>query len=1071
MEPTVITDSKEINNVIRTDVTREENQNQTQNRTQIQIQNQNQTQNRDRNLQKPLSQMQQRQGTRNAAPVTETEEKVGELRAQAAGWLRDFDDILKELHDIEEKTKQTEAEKKKMGAGEDTSEIDRNLSILKTSFDVKMTCLKFVFNELVSGEKKVDELQVEMTRQLLKQGGDIPADWEDQTQIASEKKHQKFLTTLIGRGNCSEYLQVKDESKQSAKQKIDDLNARITSRKEKNAKAKIIARNAEAYKNTNPEDLCGSMQYDNLKSLCIGFAKELWGDDKNRQVKMSEEYIIDNMAQNLLIFDIFDKYREKSKKMKLPEREQPDIKEAEQFLSYYKYHVETVLGDYGMSLSDLTYHPQKIEAILDGKKIASRTKKWEKDFKLYEDLCSTKNQKKDNIASDWQIIENNRLSTLERKAGSINTKQEEENDHVEELENGNQLLDDKKLKADSVLRLNGNIMNMSVNREREYIRAKRLYNVNLRFIDRLKEEGVWRQESEFSKISELCAANMEMYRSKEAFLTQDYEKEEQNRQREVLESLKKILAGSKCVQEKRYASILMNYYFEEQDGDLSRYQKEKKQECMVMDEEFSDMNQILADPFGKPCVDRFESVADQPLFEHKPTIRDVSQGLLGDCYFLSTLINVVSKNPDAIRNMMKDNHDGTVTVRFCDPDGGHFYVTVEKSIPKRTYVGKSKKINPYSRGALWVKMMEKAYAAVRTPTYGDLNSSKGIISYKDIEGGCVTSAMSHLMGLKTENHEITDQERREIGVFEGRLPAFCIHHVGKTVINSPSLLYYQKRHRMDKKNTAFRFLAGETVSKQQNDDYFNELVKYDNIEKMLELILIDQEGGEELRVMDAAGFVEASTAALESLSKMLDSFKDHKGKKLSKLDLEKAGVPKKLYSGMIYCWELCNRDSEAMRKIASEMLENFNSKLQYKKMTSEYTDAEEKFAEDIQSVLDKGGYVGLGTLKKLSGSSEKKGSAGENSSKGVYGNHAYTVLRIENYEINGRTKKFLVMNNPHGEGVPVYHFENGTKMKRIAFNPEDEKEEEYEDATHGEFLLELRDARSVMQQWISGEKR
>ncbi|HEY9791150.1 MAG TPA: hypothetical protein V6D22_12160 [Candidatus Obscuribacterales bacterium] len=42
----------------------------------------------------------------------------------------------------------------------------------------------------------------------------------------------------------------------------------------------------------------------------------------------------------------------------------------------------------------------------------------------------------------------------------------------------------------------------------------------------------------------------------------------------------------------------------------------------------------------------------------------INQGLIADCYFESTLASLAQQRPEAIKSMVKDNHDGTFTVNF-----------------------------------------------------------------------------------------------------------------------------------------------------------------------------------------------------------------------------------------------------------------------------------------------------------------------------------------------------------------------------------------------------------------------
>ena len=60
--------------------------------------------------------------------------------------------------------------------------------------------------------------------------------------------------------------------------------------------------------------------------------------------------------------------------------------------------------------------------------------------------------------------------------------------------------------------------------------------------------------------------------------------------------------------------------------------------------------------------------SSDPLFSGSgPSYKDLEQGKLGDCYFLSALGSIADASPQAIENIFLDNGDGTYTVRFFPP--------------------------------------------------------------------------------------------------------------------------------------------------------------------------------------------------------------------------------------------------------------------------------------------------------------------------------------------------------------------------------------------------------------------
>lgn len=107
-----------------------------------------------------------------------------------------------------------------------------------------------------------------------------------------------------------------------------------------------------------------------------------------------------------------------------------------------------------------------------------------------------------------------------------------------------------------------------------------------------------------------------------------------------------------------------------------------------------------------------------------PSIDDIGQGRIGDCWLLSGLAVIAYDNPTAIRRHVVDFGDGTYGVHL----GDSFY-RVDADLPVSTDYPQ----NPaYARlgggGSLWVAIAEKAYAQFRTLD-GVTNS------YKAIDGG------------------------------------------------------------------------------------------------------------------------------------------------------------------------------------------------------------------------------------------------------------------------------------------------------------------------------------------------
>ncbi len=121
----------------------------------------------------------------------------------------------------------------------------------------------------------------------------------------------------------------------------------------------------------------------------------------------------------------------------------------------------------------------------------------------------------------------------------------------------------------------------------------------------------------------------------------------------------------------------------------------------------------IADPtvLTKHVTDTtWKPVEGGKLFVDGVSYDDVVQGSIGDCYLVSAFSAVAQTNPKAIENAIKDNGDGTFTVKFYEK-GSSRQVEIKidgdvaQSASGSQRYGKSR-----DSKELWVGLLEKAYA-------------------------------------------------------------------------------------------------------------------------------------------------------------------------------------------------------------------------------------------------------------------------------------------------------------------------------------------------------------------------
>ncbi|MGN8246995.1 C2 family cysteine protease [Cellulomonas soli] len=140
---------------------------------------------------------------------------------------------------------------------------------------------------------------------------------------------------------------------------------------------------------------------------------------------------------------------------------------------------------------------------------------------------------------------------------------------------------------------------------------------------------------------------------------------------------------------------------------------------------------------------------DHELFVGTASATDVSQGYIGDCWYMMSMMAVAQADPDVIREAITVNANGTYTVRLY-PDGQAVDVTVTPEMVlmpdgSPAFAANDGGDPPYE---LWPMVLEKALAL----QYGD---------YEDIEGGWPKDGLTLLTGRASQSHDVD-----ELGISE-----------------------------------------------------------------------------------------------------------------------------------------------------------------------------------------------------------------------------------------------------------------------------------------------------------------
>ncbi len=846
-------------------------------------------------------------------------------------------------------------------------------------------------------------------------------------------------------------------------------------------------------------------KYTDFLNHCHKLKEKIWDKDKGAQY-LDPEFIVTHMKEcvtilgasvgliedynsrggkDLLIKSQINYLAEKNKNAGIPEDAAKAAAENEaaasldilkNTLEYFQKHIENVLTDYGLQFSFRSYDCPYIAEMSDKdltilKQIRARKDEQE----LYQTLLNAEanlaNPLQDKVPNDLPVDgdaindEEAKLEKIEKQLGiaadpalSLRTIQQR-------METPLQINEDANIKT-GYFRLSQYVFSNYNNASYNIAKAKRMCEIVHVLGEKLKTDNNGQEslplgsiQKEFNTFIENCTDENVMRNNR--LTDPDY------LWQRVRTQLKKIILSSANYKEKNYAAFLYDQFLQIGGGELSF---QGKVNYVAEDSAFGDMRSIktYTDKNGEESTGMFISAEDVPLFEHEPCLKDINQGAVGDCYFLSAIASIVVNQPDSIKRIIKDNLDGTVTVRFYNYVNGRHspvYVKVSKSIPVSKYA--SGRIEDfYASGPLWIKMLEKAYAVVRAarkrirnendeavgePFWDERETHE--IKYENISSGNENVALQHLTG-KTVVQDRGLEKLTPVKVFDGRVD---IENVSNN-ISTLAYLIYTENHKDNKK--AMDYLADLTNNQFKTSIYEKEYSNYKHLNDLLEQMLILQEGEKTLQLMDSKTFKAAVQTALAKLS----TFKDQNGRSISDRELKAAGIPKEAIKIFHKCWKAYEKNGTRFYDTLSKMVELFNSRYGTSPEQGEYTKKENQFFEKIRTNVQQKKSCTAGTKFFTNYNSKIKGTVGEKFQDGMFATHAYTIIGAETYSLNGVTRKWLVLHNPHGRDIPIYKMDESGNITRMSLTDNAPDADSYDYDTHGIFLMELRDAFTVINE-------
>ncbi|MEW9533185.1 C2 family cysteine protease [Microbispora sp. NPDC049125] len=120
-------------------------------------------------------------------------------------------------------------------------------------------------------------------------------------------------------------------------------------------------------------------------------------------------------------------------------------------------------------------------------------------------------------------------------------------------------------------------------------------------------------------------------------------------------------------------------------------------------------------------------VPNVPLFTDGVQADEVAQGTLGDCWYIASLKATAAADPKFIQDGIRQNANGTISVRVWDKDGKLHWVTMTPDLPldANGEIAFARSVNGGKTTESWPAYYEKAFALLYADDSGGAPDGKG----------------------------------------------------------------------------------------------------------------------------------------------------------------------------------------------------------------------------------------------------------------------------------------------------------------------------------------------------------